>query len=274
MVQTYGTAVTVPVTHNIYNFDSIIACCNLISIILLARTHLETSDRLSNPSRILIKQRNLDIPSKEDDHNIINLMANCKSRRPLVKEIGCTSCSCPTLSSLHSERKRKQVTFSPHVRAKGILHVDDYTDEELVSTWYGPEDMEQIKKDIRQTLAKMESGELEQDEDKHFCRRGLESRTKDGASMKKHIRRTARNAVLDGQDWHGMDNEQLISEEYMDLTLVSKLDAARRGFDDLQEVIDHQRSHLISIGSPQHPRKMSYCLQNESLRQWYNHAAA
>jgi hypothetical protein len=216
------------------------------------------------------------------------MTVNCKIPRPFVEEIaGCAS-SCPT-PAVHSERKRKQVAFVGYVRVRGILHIDDYTDEEFFSTWYDPEDMKLITQDIRQTLAKMESGELVED-DEHFCRRGVESRTKHGASIKKQIRLAARNAVLDEQEeGHAcqqgsmMYNEQLISESYMDVTLVSKLAAARRGFEDHQEVID-QISHFISknvvccssifpIESPQLRKRTASRLLNEGLRQLYNHAA-
>jgi hypothetical protein len=210
------------------------------------------------------------------------MTVNCKSRRPLVEDIGCT-CPCSTTPPVHSERKRKQVTFSGHFRGVYILHIDDYTDEELFSTWYGPEDRKQIAEDIRQTLAKMESGKelAQQEDDEHFCRRGLESRTENGASTKKHVRLAAINAVLDeqeAQDCQGVSNEQLISEVYMGVTLFSKLAAARRGFDDLQEVMSDQTSYFISkkavdcssifqIGSPSPQlRKMSYCLQNAESR--------
>jgi hypothetical protein len=205
----------------------------------------------------------------------------CMSRRPLVEENGCARGGSCTTPPAHTEAQRKQATFARCVREKNILHVDDCTDEELLSTWHGPKDRKQISQDVLQTLAKMESGELVQD-DEHFCRRGLESTTKNGASVKKRIRLAASNVVLDEQEahdhWQGTCNEQLISETRMDVTLVSKLAAARRGFDDLQEVID-QRSHFTSkkaagcssispIGSSPQRRKMSCrLLQNESSRQ-------
>jgi hypothetical protein len=212
------------------------------------------------------------------------MTVSLNNRRPLVKEIGCTS-SCPT-PPIQTERKRKQVTFAPYVRVKPILHIDDYSDEEFFSTWYGPEDMKQITQDIRQTLAKMEeSGELIQD-DEHFCRRGLESRTTKGARMKQHIRLAAKNAVLDKQavhGWQGKYNEQLISDVYIDVALASKLAAVRRGFDDLEEEIDQELSRFISkkavvdcssiilrIESPPPAAqvcKMSYRLLNEGLWQ-------
>ena len=101
--------------------------------------------------------------------------------------------------ALTSPKPKKSVSFHSIVRASKVLHINNYTDEEIEATWYSDSDYAMMKADNRYTAQLFVSGMVQGDDDQ-YCRRGLESYTPDGSRRRKSNRAAATAAVLDEQD--------------------------------------------------------------------------
>jgi hypothetical protein len=97
-------------------------------------------------------------------------------------------------ASLAPKASRSSVSFHPNVTVQPILHIFNYTKEEVESCWYKRNDMIKIKKHIGRTLHKM--ADCQPLDDKKYCARGLESGTKKGSKLKFLNRKRAIGAVL------------------------------------------------------------------------------
>jgi hypothetical protein len=97
-------------------------------------------------------------------------------------------------ASLAPKASRSSVSFHPNVTVQPILHIFNYTKEEVESCWYKGNDMIKIKKHIGRTLHKM--ADCQPLDDNKYCARGLESGTKEGSERKFLNRKRAIGAVL------------------------------------------------------------------------------
>jgi hypothetical protein len=122
-------------------------------------------------------------------------------------------------ASIHTVNKetKKSVKFNPLVRVRHSLHRNDYTDDELESTWYTRRELAVAQHEVRETIVKMvQQGQLLGNNDQ-YCPRGLESSTPHGISKKTLRRRRAELAVVreqNLQEKRGLDDPELIALAY------------------------------------------------------------
>ena len=73
----------------------------------------------------------------------------------------------------------RRVSFRPRAKTRRCLHLADYTESEIESTWLTDDEMDAIKENIRTTIRMIKKGELVDDtHNEEYCRLGLESRTR------------------------------------------------------------------------------------------------
>ena len=130
----------------------------------------------------------------------------------------------------------KQVSFEDKVKVRKTLHWNDFTDEESAATWYTDDEYQEIKKDIRRTMRKMNTGKLDKDNDV-YCRRGLECRNKKIFTEKQEKRVASCIAVLQVQELFRMGkcSGKMISRVYKMKARDSKEEAYALGMEDQEE---------------------------------------
>ena len=85
---------------------------------------------------------------------------------------------------LHEEeppKKKKSVSFNEVVMVRSVLHLDDYSDQEMLATWFVMEDKQLIKADILNTLRLVKDGKF------HGCTRGLEKLSDGGRTRERRL---------------------------------------------------------------------------------------
>ena len=138
-----------------------------------------------------------------------------------------------------SESDSTVVSFAPTVSVREVLHLEDYTEEEIRNTWYQKNEYSMIKADANLSVWMMEQQNLQEQQQQQqqqeqqeeqivlddestsssssssssmsvssspssssspcHCYRGLECRTKRGIAIKNRIRQQSQFAVLDVQ---------------------------------------------------------------------------
>lgn len=137
---------------------------------------------------------------------------------------------------LHCATK-KQVSISFSVEQHDVLHVFDYTVEEIRATWYSPAELKEVKAAARDDVKKMTRGENDP-EDGSWCSRGLESRTKNGRMEKSQSRLRSKDAVFMEQDIQyeaGSYNPEAIADAYHRLNGYCQAVAEMSGVLDARE---------------------------------------
>ena len=135
-----------------------------------------------------------------------------------------------SVTNTNGNKKIKSVSFNSNARMYTILHLRNYTNEEISSSWYCSKELKRIKKEAKETLSKMENG-IPLDEYKESSQ-GLESFTLKGSARKFHYRQLAAFAVFDEQEFQEMDfhcDAQRIADEYLKHTYASHIVARARG---------------------------------------------
>ena len=96
------------------------------------------------------------------------------------------------------QRSMKRVRFFPHVLAREVLHVNDYSEDEAALVWYTPYEFALMRKERKEIIALIQSGEYPGD-DAHRCARGLEKESRNGSIERRNTKRSGRLAVLEEQ---------------------------------------------------------------------------
>ena len=110
----------------------------------------------------------------------------------------------------------RRVSFVPLVKVFHVLSHVDYTDEELRSSWFDTDEMEQMKRNARTEADLVDSGILQRDTD-FVAVRGIECRTREGIRRKKKHRKNAYAAVffeLECQIEDGVFDDDMLREAY------------------------------------------------------------
>ena len=92
---------------------------------------------------------------------------------------------------------KKCVTFHEKIRARDVLHINDYSEEETQATWLNAADRQRIRREIRYTVQTMNLG-CSFDESE-YSRRGLEYGTSERIRIRRRNRSEAVKAVLNEQ---------------------------------------------------------------------------
>jgi hypothetical protein len=130
---------------------------------------------------------------------------------------------------------RRSVTFSPRVRAKGIRHINNFTDQEVADSWYTQEELNESRREAENIIYMMDHGLLI--DEHNYCIRGLEGQTRIGSEQRLAHYYALQDTVLDEQDWQtseGIRDEDTLAMLSCDLTFRSGLSARATGALDAQ----------------------------------------
>ena len=141
----------------------------------------------------------------------------------------------PEDDSSNKKNKRKTVvSFTKMVAQYHVLHLNDYTDDEIDACWYERCEMKAMKHEVKRTVKKIVNGTPLNDENDKFlgeCAIGLEGFTPDGSQIKLSQRRDAIDALLDEQDdqiMYNFSNPQALADAYKEKTFESSIHACVR----------------------------------------------
>jgi hypothetical protein len=94
---------------------------------------------------------------------------------------------------------RRSVSFDEEVTVRELLHLKEYSEEEIEATWYTDIDLSFIREECVVTIEKMTGRKLLV-EDGMLCSRGLEYMTPKGSHLRHENRCISIDCVLDEQD--------------------------------------------------------------------------
>lgn len=124
----------------------------------------------------------------------------------LVREDSCSPAEiCTHVSTKQSlsatmkqTPKEGRVTFYPEVFIRETIHINNFSRDEKVASWYGREEFVALKKDMVPVLRLIVSGKYTGDTE-NLCARGCESRHKEGSRHRKMNKLNGLLSVLDEQ---------------------------------------------------------------------------
>jgi hypothetical protein len=137
------------------------------------------------------------------------------ARHPLRKVFSTGSLTKSTATE-ETTQAVKFVRFSEKIRIRKTLSRKDYTLEETEATWSSREERQQISRQCRKEIKKINHGEKLKD-NTYCCTRGLEGHTNIGKVSKARTRAMGISAVLDEQltQWEeGVFDENTIADVY------------------------------------------------------------
>jgi hypothetical protein len=175
----------------------------------------------------------------------------------------CESGSMSESQLMSTHQATRLVSFFPQVEMRHILHVNDYSDDEYEACWFGPEELDRIMYDIRDTIDLMEN--KQRIDDKEFCQRGLEKMTVQGEDLAYRNRRKARDTVLSIQ--YGVQNDsQFLAEAYTNCTQGSQDIAYHVGVSDAKIIFEHflKKVKSLQAGSEKYHCDVGRSLQNDT----------
>lgn len=114
-----------------------------------------------------------------------------------------------TLLGEESMRKRRSVSFSPDaaVHVDAVMNLADYSPAEKCECWYQADEMQAIRREVKETVALMNQDLPVGTPDSRtlLSTHGLEGKTKVGKRHRKEIRLASLAAVFDEQSLQEMD---------------------------------------------------------------------
>jgi hypothetical protein len=135
-------------------------------------------------------------------------------------------------------KKRKiKVAFTSMVRVMGVLHLDDFSDEEVQACYCDDTEFMSMKTDVKVTAKLVEMGDLPNDTS-NYCRRGTEYRTGEGARRRLFNKKGGRDVVFDEQDaqWDcDIFDQDAIASLYVAATRHCQIEAHRLALQDERE---------------------------------------
>ena len=93
-----------------------------------------------------------------------------------------------------SNENKKSVAFSRIARVYSIIHIEEYTEQEIQTSWYSRDEYDEITKQACREIKMLERGLKLRDQ--KYSSRGLEGLTKTGSFKKFISRQRATGAVL------------------------------------------------------------------------------
>jgi hypothetical protein len=103
--------------------------------------------------------------------------------------------TCTKKTQLAPKPKRT-ISFGKSVMVRQTLHINSYSDDEIQACWFGDDDLQAIKKDVRYDISMLTDGL----DNEKYCRRGLEMHFRKGGRRRQQNKSAAIKAVLDEQE--------------------------------------------------------------------------
>lgn len=150
-----------------------------------------------------------------------------------------------TLSIIEKSKKsskprnsRRIVSFHSNVVIRECIHVNNFTDEEWINTWYTPKEVAQMKIDTSLTVDLFRRGQVKANDPLH-CARGLEGRL--NATTRRRNKVQGWVSALEEQSLQRNEgvNEKsavMIATAYIHATNQAAVEAQERGRQDYLEV--------------------------------------
>lgn len=141
---------------------------------------------------------------------------------------------------------KRKVLFNGRDEICPILDRHEYTAEEKASTWITSQDLNLIKKNMRDTVIFLIIGdERAHSNSESHCTRGLESFTPEAMTSKKRKKYESRRAVFDEQHHQFalkkcIHDPERLSREYMNVTESSRITARAVGILDAEHEWSNQ----------------------------------
>jgi hypothetical protein len=166
------------------------------------------------------------------------------------KPARCVSPSPSTETILTGSKKRGRVakncvSFHENVRVRRTITLDEFTEEEILATWFQKEEFDLIKRKIVMLARKVERDGAQLGPDKNYCIRGLESLLSGRSEKKAEARAKVAQAVLFEQEKQYLANssdEQAIATASIRKSAESQLLAVAVGHSDQREAYKIYRS--------------------------------
>jgi hypothetical protein len=140
----------------------------------------------------------------------------------------------------------KSLTFAPKIRVRKIIHIDEFTDEEVSACYYHKEEFDRVRLELKATVQMFQVGELEKDTT-HFTKRGTEHRTPDAVQRRNRNKQMAAEAVFDEQEnqWaDGVIDSEVLASIYQAASSHCQIAAHNIALDYEKEVNELSWSHL------------------------------
>jgi hypothetical protein len=155
----------------------------------------------------------------------------------------------PKSQEFKEPSKKYHVEFDSAARMRHTIHVDDYTDDEYFACWYTPEELQDMKGDLLDTLHRLERKEIVDEVNDTF--RGLETHTQSGKRCKRQSRSTAIETVVGmvyKQSKAGKSiNAECVAASYKECNKPSELAAYLSGIGDQAIVRDLDMSFNTEV---------------------------
>jgi hypothetical protein len=118
------------------------------------------------------------------------------------------------------ENEASHIRFHDIVTVRESIHINDLSQEEIQSCWYSKHEYNQIKEEIRLTVASIQSGRYEGETDKDSLR-GLECRLQKNLQRRKRVKMYGMMVVLgeqEEQEMTGTSDPNAIAQAYFSVT--------------------------------------------------------
>jgi hypothetical protein len=157
-----------------------------------------------------------------------------------------------TLPTLHEvfkmtsfqQQQQRSVSFYDAVECIRTLHINDYTDEEVLNTWFTQREYQGMKQEVKLTVDLMNK-KATFEEDVSFSSRGLENKADDAIVEVAEHRYDAMDAVLDEQDRQqeaGVCDPHTLSLAYAEYSFISHVASFLMAAEDEKIALGHGSS--------------------------------
>ena len=169
--------------------------------------------------------------------------------------VGTVSISDSSMSSANttSPVKKRQLRFSLESNEVFLVtHIDDMDENEVFETWYEPRDYQAVKARLIPVIRAMMKGQPPPETNKQTIR-GLEFRTREGATKREQNKMSARTAVLDEQERQRIckkPDDERISQVYIEISAACQEAAQALAAEDeklLKDEIEEMRKKVKEL---------------------------
>ena len=148
--------------------------------------------------------------------------------------------SPPPSSAFNRDASRKKicVMFHPLVKVHPIIHINEYTEQEITTCWITNEEYNASNKQRSKEVKLLQQGIKLRD--KKYCSRGIESCTRSGSFKKYMARQRAIGCVLTEQsiqNMNGIRDDDMLAHIYHCYTVKCSIDAQETGLRDREAVL-------------------------------------
>lgn len=183
---------------------------------------------------------------------------------------------------------RRSVSFSPgaEVHFGAVIHIDDYSEAEKYDCWYHADEMREIRREVKDTVALMNRNapihEINRVSEKKndagmyvtFSTRGLEGKTREEKRYRRENRLASLSAVFDEQtlqEMDGISDPTFIAMAYAEYSYPMQIAAFQRAAEYLKEAaafsmnINNEDEHQSSPFSASASANTSSSVNGEAI---------